>query len=95
MLMSAMNIGSGGSASLVIICYPYQGLSKSCGEVRKEENLNEVQQYARTPGGKQLVDFAMTGNQSNRRNVILQQLLRSGAIIFVFRYLHYRSETCN
>lgn len=58
MVMSAMKIGGGGSASLDIICYPYQGLSKVCGEVRKEENLNKVQQYARTPGWEQLVDFA-------------------------------------
>lgn len=58
MLMSAMNIGGGGSASLAIICYSYQGLSKICGEVRKEENLSKVQQYARTPGWEQLVDFA-------------------------------------
>lgn len=31
----------------------------------------------------------------NRRNVTLQQLLRSCAFIFVFRDLHYRSKTPN
>lgn len=39
--MSAMNTGGGGSASLAIICYPYQGLRKICGEDRKEENLSK------------------------------------------------------
>lgn len=58
MLISAMNIGGGGSASLAIICYPYQGLSKFCREIRKEENLSKVQQYARIPGWEQLVDLA-------------------------------------
>lgn len=61
--MSAMNTGGSGSASLAIICYPYQGLRKICGEDRKEENLSKVQQYARTLAGNSL--WTLHGNRQS------------------------------